>query len=104
MTAVTTQSTSAPAPSPASACAVARRRVVWPDSNRSQRPASSSPRRSLELVSNPQTAPMIITVMETLNTVKPPTVCSCGAGPKSASVDLLFPNAAASRSRWAWVL
>ena len=55
-------------------------------------------------MSNPQTAPMIMTVMETLKTVKPPTVCSCGAGPKSASVDLLFANAAASRTRWAWVL
>ncbi len=55
-------------------------------------------------MSTPQTDPMIITVMETLKTVKPPTVCSWGAGPKSASVDLLFPKVAASRSRWAWVL
>ena len=47
---------------------------------------------------------MIVTVMETLKTVKPPTVCRCGAGPKSASVDVLFPNATASLSRSAGVL
>jgi hypothetical protein len=74
MTAVTAHSTAAPAPRPASACPVALRAVVSPTRRRSQRPASSSPRRRRALVSRPQTAPMIISVMEDLNTVNPPTV------------------------------
>ena len=56
------------------------------------------------LVSSPQTAPRIISVMETLYTVKPVTVWSSGAGPNSAVVALFDPNAAARRSRCAWVL
>ena len=55
-------------------------------------------------MNRPHTAPMIITVMETLNTVKPPTVFSAGAGPNSAMVALLSPKAASSWSRWAGVL
>ena len=76
MIAVTTHRTAAPAPSPAIAFAVAPRRVVWPVSRRSQRPLSSSPRSSLVLVSSPHTAPRIMSVMEILKTVKPPTVWS----------------------------
>ena len=42
--------------------------------------------------------------MEILKTVKPATVCSCGAGPNRALVALFDPYAAASASRAAWVL
>ncbi len=56
------------------------------------------------LVRIPHTAPMMLSVMEILKTVKPATVWSCGAGPKSALVALFEPNAAANASRWATVL
>ena len=66
-------------------------RVVWPASNSSQRPLSSSPRSKRVLVSSPQTAPRTIRVIEILNTVKPATVCRSGAGPNRALVALFEP-------------
>jgi hypothetical protein len=68
-----------------------RRRVVRPVRRRSQRPASSSPRSNLVLVSGPHTAPRSMSVMEILKAVKPPTVWSWGAGPKSALIALFEP-------------
>ena len=91
MTAVTAHSIRRPAPRPASACVAAPLRVVCPDSKRSHRPSSSSPRNNFVLRSSPHTAPRIMSVMEILKTVKPATVWSCGAGPKRALVALFEP-------------
>ncbi len=102
--AVTAHKVAAPAASPLIAWAVAPLRVVWPVSKSSQRADSSSPRRSRVLVNSPQTAPRIISVMDTLNTVKPATVWSRVAGPNSALVALLDPNAASRCCRWVCVL
>ncbi len=55
-------------------------------------------------MSSPQTAPMIIRVMEVFNTVNPATVCSRGAGPKRAVLALLAPKVAARRLLSAAVL
>src|SRR6185437_5925544 len=96
--AVSAHSTKAPTPRPPNACDVALRRVTGPASRRSQRALSSSPRSSLVLVKVPHTAPITINVMEILKTVKPPTVWSRGAGPKSALVAMFEPKAAASAS------
>ena len=98
------QSTKATAANPPSPCNAASPRVVEPASSMSHRPASSSPRRSRELVNRPQIAPTIMSVIDTLSTVNPPTVCRSGAGPKSAMVDLFAPYVAARLLRWAWVL
>ncbi len=76
---------------PTIAWTVEPRRVVWPQRRRSHRPLSSSARRRRVLVSNPHTAPRIVSVMPILNTVNPLTVCSCGAGPKRALIALLPP-------------
>ena len=103
MPAVTAHSTRAPLLSAHSACAAARLRVVWPASSRSHRWLSSSPRSNRVLVSRPHTAPRTISVIETLKTVKPATVSSRGAGPKSALVALFAPYAEASAFRSAVV-
>ena len=103
-TAVIAHSTRTPVPNPQSAWPAAPRRVVRPESSSSHRPRSSSPRNRRVLVSNPQTAPRIIRVIEILNTVKPATVWRSGAGPNRALVALLAPYALARASRWAWVL
>ena len=91
MTVVVIHSVTAPTPSPPIARAVARRRVVRPARRRSQRPESSSPRSNRVLVRSPHTAPRIMSVMEILKAVKPPTVWSWGAGPKSALIALFDP-------------
>ena len=104
MSAVSAHSVATPAPSPITAWPVAPRRVVCPMTNRSQRPVSSSPRSSRVPVRRPQTDPTIIRVMETLNTVNPPTVWRSGAGPNNAVVALLAPKAVARPSRSAGVL
>ena len=91
MMAVTAHKVTSPPPRPAIVWAVAPRRVVWPQSRRSHRPLSSSPRSSLVLVSRPHTAPRTMSVMEILKTVKPLTVWSWGAGPKRAVIALLVP-------------
>ncbi len=91
MMAVVNQRVTAPMARPAMAWAAARRRVVRPASRRSQRAESSSPRSNRVLVRRPQTAPRTMSVMEILKAVKPPTVWSCGAGPKSALIALFDP-------------
>ena len=67
------------------------RRVVWPASSRSQRPASSSPRSNLVPVSSPQTRPRTMSVMAILKTVKPRRSGGVGAGPKRALIALFDP-------------
>jgi hypothetical protein len=104
ITAASAQRAKTPAPKPLSAWTAASLRVVWPVSNSSHRPLSSSPRSRRVLVSRPQMAPRIMSVMEILNAVKPATVCRSGAGPNRALVALLEPKAAARASRCAWVL
>ncbi len=104
ITAVSAHNARAPVPKPPSAWMTAALRVVWPVSNSSQRPLSSSPRSRRVLVSSPHTAPRSISVIEILNTVKPATVWRSGAGPNRALVALFEPYVAARASRWAWVL
>ena len=58
-----------PEPSPISTCAVARRFVVWPTSNNSARPASSSPRSSLVAIKSPQTPPRTLKNASDFHTV-----------------------------------
>ena len=96
--AVTTHSAPTPAPRPTTAWAADRARVVPPASSSSQRPASSSPRTRRVLVASPHTAPSSVQAICTLKTVKPATVWSWWAGPKSALVALEFPKAASRRS------
>jgi hypothetical protein len=91
MMAVIAQRVTKPAPRPAIPWAVAPRRVVWPQRRRSHLPLSSSPRSNRVLVSSPQMAPRIMSVMETLKTVKPVTVWSWGAGPNRPLTALLVP-------------
>jgi len=91
MMAVVIHRVSAPTARPPTAWAAARRRVVRPSRRRSQRPESSSPRSNLVLVRSPHNAPRTMSVMEILKAVKPPTVWSCGAGPKSALIALFDP-------------
>ena len=95
---------STPAASPASAWAAAPFRVVCPESSSSHRPASSSPRSKRVLVSRPHTAPRTMSVIEVLNTVKPATVWSWRAGPKSARLALFRAKAFAKCCRSAGVL
>ena len=103
-TVVMAHKVAAPMARPPSAWPLAPRLVVCPLSNSSHRPASSSPRSSRVEVSRPQMAPRTIKVMEALNTVKPATVCSWGAGPNNALPALFDPNAAARCSRSVRVL
>ena len=95
-TAATAHSAARPTARPPLACAAACRRVVCPVRRSSQRPASSSPRSSLVLVSSPQMAPSTINVMMLLKMVKPATVCRAAAGPKRAALARLDPKAAAN--------
>ena len=66
-------------------------RVVCPREQELPSPTVFFPRNSLVEVSRPQTAPRTIRVIETLSTVKPATVWSCGAGPNRALVALFDP-------------
>jgi hypothetical protein len=63
---VTAHSATRPTPRPIAACAAARPRVICPDRNSSQRPASSSPRNTRVAISRPQMAPKMMTLIPAL--------------------------------------
>ncbi len=89
--------------SPITACAAARRRVVWPATRNSHRPASSSPRKKRVLMRSPHTAPMSITSPTARHAVNPATVSMCRAGPSRAWMPAFAPSSVCTRARSAAV-
>ena len=101
---VVAHSATSPAARPARVWPVAPRRVAWPESSSSQRPASSSPRSSRVAASRPQMAPTTPRTPRLRQAVNPVTVSSRRAGPMSAFTAALAPKRRANCSRSAGVL
>ena len=96
--AVIAKSTARPQHEPMTTWRVALPRVVWPASNNSHRPASSSPRRSFVASNSPQIAPRTLKMPMHFHSVKPPTFWSSFAGPNKTLVPALDPKVAATRA------